>query len=124
MKTKLAIIAAVFSLGAPLFAHRLDEYLQATIVSVGDDHIRASVRLFPGVAVSSAVIAAVDLNHDGVFSEAEQQTYAQQVLHDLSVSVDGHKLTPVLRTVNFPAPIDMKEGLGEIHIEFTAELPA
>lgn len=124
MKTKLAIIAAVFLLGAPVFAHRLDEYLQAIIVSVGEDHIRASVRLIPGVAVSSAVSAAVDLNHDGVFSDAEQQTYAQQVLHNLSVSVDGHKLTPVLRTVNFPPPTDMKEGLGEIHIEFTAELPA
>jgi hypothetical protein len=67
MRTKLAIIVAVFSLGGPVFAHRLDEYLQAIIVSVTQDHIRASMRLIPGVAVSSAVIAAVDFNNDGVF---------------------------------------------------------
>ena len=82
------------------------------------------MRLIPGVAVSSAVIAAVDVNHDGVFSEAEQQTYARQVLRDLSVSMDGQKVTPVLRTVTFPAPAEMKEGLGEIHIEFTADSPS
>ena len=124
MKRKLTIIIAALALAAPVFAHRLDEYLQAIIVSLAENHIQASMRLIPGVAVSSAVIAAVDVNKDGVFSEVEQQTYAQKVLHDLSLSIDGQKLTPVLRTVTFPAPAEMKEGLREIHIEFTAELPA
>jgi HupE / UreJ protein len=123
MTRKLKIIIAALALAAPILAHRLDEYLQAIIVSLADDHIQASMRLIPGVAVSSAVIAAVDLNHDGVFSEVEQQAYAQKVLHDLSLSIDGQKLTPVLRSVTFPAPAEMKEGLGEIHIEFAADLP-
>ncbi len=123
MMRKLAVIIAGLALGAPVFAHRLDEYLQAIIVAVGEDHIQASMRLIPGVAVSSAVIATVDVNHDGVFSEAEQQTYARQVLRDLSVRIDDRKLTPVLRTVTFPAPAEMKEGLGEIRITFTADLP-
>ncbi len=124
MIQKLAFIIAGLALGAPVFAHRLDEYLQAIIVSVAEDHIQASMRLIPGVAVSSAVIATADLNHDGVFSEAEQQTYARQVLRDLSVRIDGQKLTPVLRAVSFPSVAEMKEGLGEIHIDFTADLPA
>src|SRR5579875_745517 len=124
MKTKLVIIVAAVWLAAPVFAHRLDEYLQAIIVSVEQGHIRASMRLIPGVAVSSAVIAAIDSNGDGVLSEAEQQTYAQTVLRDLSLSVDGHTLTSHLDSVSFPAPADMKEGTGEIHIEFTADLPA
>ncbi len=122
MKTRLFILVAILSIGLPVFAHRLDEYLQAMIVSVEQGQIQASMRLIPGVAVSFAVIAAVDPNGDGVFSEAEQQTYAREVLRDLSLSVDGHALKPRLRAVSFPAVADMKAGLGEIHIEFEADL--
>jgi len=123
MKRKLAIIGAFLSLAAPVFAHRLDEYLQAIIVSVDQGHIGASMRLIPGVAVSGAVIANVDTNGDGILSEAEQQAYAQKVLRDLSLRVDGRTLKPRLASVSFPAPEDMKEGTGEIHIEFAAALP-
>lgn len=124
MTRKLAVVFAGVLFGASLYAHRLDEYLQAIMVSVAEDHIQASMRLIPGVAVSSAVISTVDLNHDGAFSEAEQTTYARQVLRDVSISIDGRKLTPLLETVSFPAPAEMEAGLGEIHIEFTAALPA
>jgi hypothetical protein len=118
-----AVLVVLLSLGVPVLAHRLDEYLQAMIVSVEQCHIQASMRLIPGVAVSSAVIAAIDSNGDRVFSDAERQTYARQVLRDLSLSVDGHSLKPRLRAVGFPTLADMKEGLGEIHIEFDADLP-
>lgn len=123
MKRKLAIIVALVSLAAPVFAHRLDEYLQAIIVSVERGHIRASMRLIPGVAVSAAVIANVDTNGDGILSEAEQQAYAQKVLRDLSLSVDGRTLKPRLGSVSFPSPANMKGGTGEIHIDFAADLP-
>ena len=124
MKTKLVVLFAAISLAAPLFGHRLDEYLQAIIVSVEQGHIQGSMRLIPGVAVSNAVIGAIDVNGDGVLSEAEQQIYAQRVLHDLSLSVDGQTLKPRLSSVSFSAPADMKEGTGEIHIDFAADLPA
>lgn len=124
MKTKLAIFFAPLLLGMPAFAHRLDEYLQAIIVSIEQDQITASMRMIPGVAVSDRVISAIDVNGDGVFSQAEQQTYAQKVLDDLSLRADGHLLKPEVRSVSFPALTDMKQGTGEIHIEFTAELPA
>jgi hypothetical protein len=124
MKTRLSILVALLSLGMPAFAHRLDEYLQAMIVSIEQGRIQASMRLIPGVAVSSAIIAAIDSNGDGVFSVAEQQTYAQEVLRDLSLSVDERPLNPRLRAVSFPAPADMKEGVGEIYIQFDAALRA
>lgn len=123
MKIKLAIVIALLSFEVPAFAHRLDEYLQAIIVSIGQDRIQASMRLIPGVAVSNSVITAVDLNHDNVFTEAEQRIYAQKVLRDLSLNVDGHLQKLHLESVSFPAPADMKAGIGEIHIEFTADLP-
>ena len=56
-------------------------------------------------------------------SEAEGQAYAHQVLRDLSLTLDGHPLAPRLVSANFPAVQEMKEGLGEIRIEFIADLP-
>ena len=68
MKSKLASIVALLLAAVPASAHRLDEYLQAIIVSVGQDRVQASMRPIPGVVVSGSVIAAVDSNGDGVFS--------------------------------------------------------
>jgi hypothetical protein len=123
MKTNLAIAVAIFfSLRVPAGAHRLDEYLQAAILSVEKDRIQAFLRLVPGVAVSSAVIASVDSNGDGILSDTERHAYAERVLRDLSLSVDSHVLNPQLLSVDFPSVTEMKEGLGEIKIEFAAKL--
>ena len=104
-------------------AHRLDEYLQATLISVEKDHVEVSMRLIPGIAVSSAVIASIDTNGDGVLSPQERWDYAQRVLSELALSIDGKKLEPKLKSADFPQIQEMRDGLGEIHIEYTAKLP-
>lgn len=123
MTIRLVIAVAFLSLSTPAFAHRSDEYLQATIVSIEQGRLHASMRMIPGVAVSSALIAATDSNRDGLFSKPEQKAYAEAVLHDLSLNLDGPALTPRFQWVSFPAPADMKDEMGEIHIEFEANLP-
>ncbi len=117
-----AAIIAVLALALPVRAHRLDEYLQATIFSLEEAKVGAFMRLVPGIAVSSEVIARIDSNGDGIISEAERQAYARQVLHDLSLSLDGVPLQPRIVSVDFPTVEEMKQGLGEIQIEFTANL--
>ncbi len=121
---RMTIAVAILLLpGAPIFAHRLDEYLQATLISVEKDRVEVLTRLVPGVAVSSFVLAGIDTNGDGVISETERRAYAERVLRDLSLTIDGDVLRPRLTSVEFPGVEQMKEGLGEIHIEFSAELP-
>jgi HupE / UreJ protein len=123
MNTRLVTTAAIFlSLGAGASAHRLDEYLQATIFSVEKDRVQVFMRLIPGVAVSSIVLAGIDTNRDGVVSEAEQRTYAERVLRDLSFVIDGKSANPTLVSQKFPTTEEIKEGLGEIQIEFTVDL--
>jgi hypothetical protein len=123
VKAKLAAAVAIgLCLRAPAAAHRLDEYLQATILSVENDRIQASMRLVPGVAVSSAILASIDTNADSVISETERRAYAERVLRDVALSVDGHALRPELLSVDFPPVEAIKEGLGEIKIEFAATL--
>jgi hypothetical protein len=124
MKTKLpAAIAILLALGMPGWAHRLDEYLQATIISIEKDRLQASIRLIPGIAVSRIVLASIDRNADGVISVDEQRAYAQRVLHDLSLSLDGQPLTARLVSAHFSKIEEMKDGVGEMQIEFEADLP-
>lgn len=110
-------------LGTPASAHRLDEYLQATTISVEKDRIQAQVRLTPGVAVFPAVFAAIDTNADGVVSEPEQRTYAARVVRDLSFTIDGAHLQPRLISIKFSDIAQLKEGQGEIQLELDADLP-
>jgi HupE / UreJ protein len=121
VKTKLAAaIAIVPCLALPGFGHRLDEYLQATMISLEKDRVQISMRLVPGVAVFSTVLGSIDTNGDGLISEAEGRAYAQRIFRDLSLNLDGRALQPELISVDFPSMSEMKQGLGEIHVEFTA----
>jgi hypothetical protein len=124
MKRLLTVAAAILLLlPASAFAHRLDEYLQATILSVDASQVEGSMRLVPGVAVSSAVIAGIDTNGDGNLSADERQAYAQHVLRDLSLSIDGRPLTLHLVSASYPSLDQMRQGVGEIQLEFTAGTP-
>jgi hypothetical protein len=122
-KRLIVASAAILLLGPSVYAHRLDEYLQATLISVEKDRVQAEMRLTPGVAVSSFVLMSIDTNADGALSEAERRVYAEQVLRDLSLTMDGHPLRPRLISVEFPALEEMKEGLGEIRIQFETDVP-
>jgi hydrogenase/urease accessory protein HupE len=111
-------------LPASAFAHRLDEYLEATILSVDSSRVGGTMRLVPGVAVASTVIAGIDTNDDRTISGAEKMAYAQRVLKSVSLSVDGRLLPLHLVSASFPAIDEMKQGIGEIQIVFTANLPS
>lgn len=124
MKTRwIAAIAVFLSFEASGLAHRLDEYLQAALISVNKDDVQVAMRLVPGVAVAEAVLAEIDTNRDGILSDAERRAYSERVLQELSLSVDGNRLSLRLVSVEFPKPAEIREGLGEIQIEFTASLP-
>jgi hypothetical protein len=125
MKPKLAVCTAAILLlcSIPAWAHRIDEYLQATILSLESNRSHASMRLIPGVMVAPSVIAMIDANHDGVFSENEKRAYADQVLGDLSLSIDGKAVKPQLDSWDVPDASQLRDGLGEIHLEYHVDLP-
>jgi len=123
MKRLAAAAAILLMSGLPASAHRLDEYLQATTISVEKDRVHAEIRLTPGVAVFRDVIAKIDADSDGLISEAEQRGYAERVLGDLSLAIDGERLQLRLVSVKFGKIEEMKEGLGEIQVEFDAVVP-
>jgi hypothetical protein len=123
MKIRLAVSTIVLSLGTSVSAHRLDEYLQATSISIEKDRLQLQMRLTPGVAVFPIVFASIDSDADGVISEAEQRAYAMRVVHDLALTMDGDPLRPRLLSARFPKIEEMKEGLGEIVLDIDVDLP-
>ena len=118
-------LLAILLLGvaAPAQAHRLDEYLQETIVSVGPHQVELKLYLTAGVNVAPTVLAQIDTNGDGVFSPAEQQAYADQVRQDLALSLDGKPLALRLGASSFPPVSAIRDGLADIRMTLTADLP-
>src|ERR1051325_459872 len=111
-------VAILLPMETPAFAHRLDEYLQATLLWVEKDHIGAQIRLTPGVAVFPVVLATIDADADGRISDAEQSAYVERVLRDVSLTIDADRLQLRVVSAKFATTEEMKQGLGEIQLEF------
>jgi hypothetical protein len=114
--------ALILWLGAPAHSHRLDEYLQASVISLERSHVQVELRLTPGVAILPVFLAVADRDADGVISESEQRAYAARVLREISLTCDGHRVPLRVTAAKFPPAGEMKEGLGEIQLEFQGTL--
>jgi hypothetical protein len=101
-------------------AHRLDEYLQATLATIEPGEVRLQINLTPGVAVAEQVLLLIDRDHDGVISTTEAAAYAKLLMRDLILRVDQRKVELKLTSSNFPAPTELRTGSGIIQIEFSA----
>src|SRR5580698_4506523 len=123
MKRLLMAFTLFVLVAMPALAHRLDEYLQATIFSIEPGNIHVTMRLVPGVAVAPGVIASIDSDHDGVLSWDEQHRYAEHVMADLELKEDGRDLPLHLTSVTFPSVDQMNMGTGEIELAFSADPP-
>src|SRR5262252_4907174 len=94
---RLACVAIVGLLFPPIAgAHRLDEYLQATRISIEAGRIVVEINLTPGAAVAENVIAQIDQNRDEEISAVESTAYASAVLKSASLDIDSERHSLVL----------------------------
>jgi hypothetical protein len=114
----LALLLGLLALPSTIFAHRLDEYLQATLVTIDPGGVRLQINLTPGVAVAEKVLTLVDHNHDGVISTNEAEAYSELLKRDLFVRLDRRKLALKLSASNFPPPTELRTGWGIMQVEF------
>ncbi|GBR09948.1 hypothetical protein GCM10007868_28450 [Gluconobacter frateurii] len=120
--TRIASFAAIVLLAVPAsaFAHRLDEYLQATTLNITHSDISLHLRLTPGVDVAEGVIGQIDRNGDGNLSLAEQVGYVSRVTRGLSLSINGRPSQLIAGEAYFPSVAAMKAGTGTIDIHLRA----
>lgn len=106
----------------PAKAHRLDEYLQATVVSITRQHIDVILRLTPGKNEFPRILRQMDTNGDGSLSGQEQYKYAQSVADRLSFSLDHIRIPLKLEEYAFPPIADLQAGSGVIRLYFKVSL--
>jgi len=98
-------------------AHRLDEYLQATLIGVTPDGIDLEIHLTPGVAMLPVLMAVIDQDRDGQISPGEARSYVGRVAREVELRVDGAPAPLSLIESRIPALEAMREGLGTIVIK-------
>lgn len=104
-------------------AHRLDEYLQATRLSVSVDRVDLVIDLTPGAAIANKVLAWIDTNGDGRISDAEARAYAEEMLRSVTLKVDGLPAPVELVASSFPEWSDVRLGVGMIRLQAVAKIP-
>jgi hypothetical protein len=116
----LLALLALLAFPSATFAHLLDEYLQATLVTIAPGDVRLQINLTPGVAIAEQVLAVIDADHNGAISKKESAAYVELLKHDLAAQLDGKKLQLKVTTSEFPSPAELRTGSGIIKIEFSA----
>jgi len=117
-------IAAVLVGGAPLSAHRTDEFLQAARLAIDPARVQIELDLTPGIAVASKVLTDLDGDRDGAVSAAEAQAYAGAVVSAVRLDLDGAPLSARVVGSTFPTVEAMQKGEGTIRLRLEAPLPA
>jgi hypothetical protein len=114
----LLCLLGLFAQGAS--AHRLDEYLQATRITIEVHRIQIALDLTPGAAVADGIFNSMDLNHDGTLSTTEREAYAQSVMNAVLLTVDARPQIPKVEDAYFPTIQEMRNGEGVIRLRGTA----
>ncbi len=98
-------------------AHRLDEYLQATQISVARDRIVIDIYLTPGTAVAPAILSTIDTNGDGLISNAEGAAYGEALLRSVRLTVDDQPRELSPSNSEYPPLEQLSSGIRFIHLE-------
>jgi len=115
----LPLLLALLAFPSAVFAHRDDQYLQATLVAIEPSGVRLQMNLTPGVAVAEQVIAEIDRDRDGAISKNEAAAYAELLKRDLTLRIDGRDLELKLTASEFVPPEELRTGSGTIQMEFS-----
>jgi hypothetical protein len=115
-------VAFCLALSNPAGAHRLDEYLQVTRLTVGVDRVAMEIDLTAGASVADQVFASIDTNRDGRIGDTEGDAYVRRVLDSISISIDGHPASVTFDGRQFPDLDEMRHGIGTIRLHGTVPI--
>lgn len=118
MRRMGAIALVALSMIGDAAAHRLDEYLQATLIGVTREGTDVEIQSTPGVSMLPVLMAVIDQDRDGRISSGEERAYVNRVAGEVELRVDGVPAPLSLIESKFPSLEAMREGLGTIRMTF------
>ncbi len=116
--------ALLWAFALSVWAHRTDELLQASLITIEPEAVQLELNLTPGVESLPSVLAVLDSDHDGRISSAEGETYADRVRSDLRLQLDGRALSLRGAGCQLPTLEDLRAGVGTLRLIVRAELPS
>jgi len=117
-----ATTACLLAISASPSAHRLDEYLQATRVSLAHTRVTLEIDLTPGASVADGIIALIDRDGDSSISPVEAESYGRDVLTDVIFELDGQPIALTLSRVEVPSLDEMRHGIGAIQLRASGDV--
>ena len=120
----LVVLVAWLACAPRAEAHRLDEYLQATRVSIELDRVTVEIDLTAGTSLAASVFGWIDTDGDGQLSGAERAAYARQVIDSVMLTADGRRVTLAVTGNDFPDRREMTEGIGAVRLRANARIPS
>ncbi len=124
MKALGAAILVMLATCGEVSGHQLDEYLQATRVSIARDRVTLDVDLTPGVTIAPAIVETLDTNADKTIGPSEAGAYGRAMMSDVVVTFDGHPVAMALTHIEVPTIDEMRHGMGTIHLRATGSITA
>ena len=101
-------------------AHRLDECLQATRVSMFSDHLAVQTFVTPGTLLAARLFARIDADRDGNLSQSEGRRFADQFVQEITLTVDGNRVPLTLTGSQYPTLAELSGGEAMILFEMSA----
>ena len=84
LSIRLIFISLISGLGLifpnSVAAHPLDEFYQATFITIVPNRITIQIELYTGILVAPEIMTVIDTDQDDEISEAEGQTYVDLFL--------------------------------------------
>jgi ABC-type nickel/cobalt efflux system permease component RcnA len=108
----LAVLLALLMPTRAASAHPLDQYVQATYITVAPAQIVVEL-------VAPETLALLDTDGDGQITDAEGRAYADQVVRNVAVQVDGQAVALTITKVETPTYLAYQAGYGTMRV-FTA----
>ena len=118
----MATVALLAATAASPSAHRLDEYLQASRVSLERTGVLLEIDLTPGASVADSIIALVDRDGDNTITPSEAERYGRAVIADVVLELDGRPVALTLVRVEAPSLEEMRHGLGAIQVRARGDI--
>lgn len=85
-----------------VIAHPVDEVVQAAYLWLAPGAVRLELDLTPGTLVVDTVLQSLDTNADQHITDAEARAYAERVLKQSTITLDGMATAWRLEKVNVP----------------------
>jgi hypothetical protein len=104
-------------------AHPVDEVVQGAYLTLAPGELRLELDLTPGTEVADAVLRALDANGDRRITDAEARTYAERVLKQSTVTLDGAPAAWRLDRVNAPSYESLKFATDTFKVYAVAVRP-